>query len=138
MPMLGKKTFHLVKSLNDVQPGEKIYTVLHTQEQFRSKEYPFVTFHLPHPRWRRTCEIMCGIFILLLLASFHSNVLEIVFYGSLFAFDSCASCVFAEQYSFESLILTVECILQRQNFVYIAMVTTWTYGEMTFVFVHEI
>jgi len=54
MPMLGKKQFSLAKALTNTGPGEEVFTIQHTKEQFRSKEYPFVTFRLPHPRWRRT------------------------------------------------------------------------------------
>lgn len=36
--MLGKKQFSLTKGLTDVRPGEEIFTILHTQEQFRSKD----------------------------------------------------------------------------------------------------
>lgn len=52
--MLGKKQFSLAKALTNTGPGEEVFTIQHTKEQFRSKEYPFVTFRLPHPRWRRT------------------------------------------------------------------------------------
>ena len=41
MPLLGNRPFHQAKPLHDLKPGEKVYTIEHTKEQFRSKEYLF-------------------------------------------------------------------------------------------------
>jgi hypothetical protein len=60
--MLGKKQFSLAKPLTNVANGEEVFTIVHTKEQFRSKEYLFVARRLLHPRWRRTCDnvhILC-------------------------------------------------------------------------------
>lgn len=43
MPLFGKKIFSTVKPLTDVEASETIYTIPHTKEQFKSKEYPLKT-----------------------------------------------------------------------------------------------
>ena len=40
MPLLGKKKYHPAKPLDKVESEETIYTIPHTEEQFRSKSYP--------------------------------------------------------------------------------------------------
>lgn len=40
MPLLGKKAISQIRPLTDIKPDETIYTIAHTQEQFRSREYP--------------------------------------------------------------------------------------------------
>lgn len=42
MPLLKGRSFPRVKSLGPTKPNETIYTIPHTKEQFRSKEYPSV------------------------------------------------------------------------------------------------
>ena len=41
MPLLAKRIFNCVKPLNDIKGDEKVYSITHTKEQFRSREYPF-------------------------------------------------------------------------------------------------
>ena len=41
MPLLGKKPFALAKTLININSDDIVYTIPHTKEQFRSKEYPF-------------------------------------------------------------------------------------------------
>lgn len=41
-PLLGRKPYPLVKPLSEPPgPGEEVYTIEHTKEAFRNKEYPF-------------------------------------------------------------------------------------------------
>ena len=42
MPLLKGRFVVSVKPLTDVKPDETIYTIPHTNEQFRSLEYLFV------------------------------------------------------------------------------------------------
>ena len=41
MPLLKGRVIAPVKPLEDIAPDEKIFTIAHTKEQFRSREYPF-------------------------------------------------------------------------------------------------
>jgi len=43
MPLLKGRFVIPVKPLTDVKPDETIHTIPHTNEQFRSREYLFVT-----------------------------------------------------------------------------------------------
>ena len=40
MPLLAKKIFNCVKPITDLKADENVFTIQHTKEQFRSKEYP--------------------------------------------------------------------------------------------------
>ena len=40
MPLFGKKVFVCTKPLTNKDSNETVYTISHTKEQFRSKEYP--------------------------------------------------------------------------------------------------
>ncbi len=46
MPLLKGRFMLPNKPLKNVGPNERIYTISHTQEQFRSKEYPFWSCHI--------------------------------------------------------------------------------------------
>ena len=43
MPLFKGRFVTQVKPLGNVDPNETIYTIPHTREQFRSKEYPLAT-----------------------------------------------------------------------------------------------
>jgi len=40
MPLLSKRIFNCIKPLTDVKSEEKLYSIHHTGERFRSQEYP--------------------------------------------------------------------------------------------------
>ncbi|XP_064601605.1 tyrosine-protein kinase BAZ1B-like [Liolophura sinensis] len=55
MPLLGKKAISQIRPVTDIKPDETIYTIAHTQEQFRSREDFEKRLHMYNERvW--TCQ----------------------------------------------------------------------------------
>ena len=50
MPLQGRKIFHTLPPLTDIKPGEEIFTIEHTGEQFRLRRYSFMSkFNMAAP-----------------------------------------------------------------------------------------